>query len=203
MSTKIILNVGANRGQEAMNLFLKDTSNIVYAFEPTPQLLGDFLFPMQFSFHNFKVIPCAVSDFNGFAPFNIAGQSDWGCSSLNTFNDNLDQTWPGRLDFIKTEEVIVPVIRMDFFLESMNIDVVDYMYCDSQGSDLKVLKSFGKKITCLSAGVVEAFNKNPLYKESDNYIDDVINFLTQHGFTNITTKSNDGFNNEINVYFAK
>jgi FkbM family methyltransferase len=199
---KIIIEVGANRGTETVR-FLSDPDSFVYAFEPTPELLRHNLYPLQDQFSNLAVIPCGVSDFNGFAKFNIAGQSDWGCSSLNNFNEDLDKTWPGRNDFVITKKIFIPVTRMDTFIESMDIKNIDYFHCDTQGSDLKVLKSFGQKINILKAGVIETFKQNPLYKESCNRHQDAVDFLKNSGFTNLREESNDHYNNEFNLYFSR
>jgi FkbM family methyltransferase len=199
---KIIIEIGANSGTETIK-FLNDSNNFVYAFEPTPELLQNHLYPLQKQFNNLIVIPCAVSDFNGFATFNIAGQADWGCSSLNNFNDNLNETWSGRNDFVITKKIIVPVTRMDTFIESLNINSIEYLHCDTQGSDLKVLRSFGERIGMLKAGRIETFKQNPLYKESCNKHEDAIDFLKKSGFTKFEEQSNDSFNNEYNLFFSK
>lgn len=200
----IIFDIGANSGDQTLK-FSNDPNNFIYAFEPTPELLYSILFPLQFSclHKNVRIIPCAVSDYNGFGVFNVAGQYDWGCSSLNNFNDNLNSTWPGRNDFKKTNEIIVPVLRLDLFIEKLKIEKIKYFHCDVQGSDFKVLRSLGRYINIIESGVVETYNKNPLYKESDNEINAVKNYLIEHGFKNFEQHSNDCFDNEINLYFSK
>ena len=195
----IIFDVGANNGSSSFGFI--NEHNTVYAFEPTPFLLERYLYPRRGL--GYIVIPKAVSDFNGKSQFKIAGQSDWGCSSLNNFSEDLNSTWPGRMDFKVTETIDVDVIRMDTFIEENNIQTVDFLHCDTQGSDLKVLKSFGEKISILKSGEVEAFAKNPLYKENDNSIDNVTEFLAQHGFKIDNISSNDSHGNEFNVRFSR
>jgi FkbM family methyltransferase len=196
---KIIFDVGANNGSSCYTLSTEDS--IVYAFEPTPYLLQEYLLPRASD--SYVVVPKAVSDFNGKTTFNIAGQSDWGCSSLNNFTEKLYETWPGRDDFKTTEKIIVDVIRMDTFIEENNIEHVHYLHCDTQGSDLKVLKSFGKFVNIIESGVVEAYEKNPLYQESDNAREAIIEFLETHNFNITSIISNDIHNNEVNIHFTR
>lgn len=195
----IVFDVGANNGRSCFHFI--NGKNTVYAFEPTPFLLEKYLYPKSSS--SYIVIPKAVSDFNGKSQFNIAGQADWGCSSLNVFSEDLNITWPDRKDFKVTDTIDVEVIRMDTFIEENNIHVVDFLHCDTQGSDLKVLKSFGEKISILKSGEVEAFAKNPLYKENDNSVDNVKEFLIQHGFKIDRVVNNDCYGNELNIHFSK
>jgi FkbM family methyltransferase len=196
----IIFDVGANTGSNSAH-FKNDKNNTVYAFEPTPFLNEAHLNKLKDD--NYIIINKAVSDFNGHAEFNIAGQSNWGCSSLNTFEDNLSSTWPGRNDFKVTERINVEVIRLDDFIKDNNITSVDYLHCDTQGNDLKVLKSFGEEISKLKAGVVEGFHKNPLYKNIDNSADNIVSFLLSNNFKITKIQGNDKFGNECNIFFER
>ena len=196
----IIFDVGANTGSNSAH-FKNDKNNIIYAFEPTPFLIETYLNRLRDD--NYIIVDKAVSEFSGNAEFNIAGQSDWGCSSLNTFEDNLSSTWPGRSDFRITEKINVEVIRLDDFIKNNNILSVDYLHCDTQGNDLKVLKSFGEEISKLKAGVVEGFRKNPLYKDIDNSVDNIVSFLESNDFKITRIEDNDCFSNECNIFFER
>jgi FkbM family methyltransferase len=198
----IIFDVGANVGQDSKHYAL-DADNTVYAFEPTPQLLRDHLYPYQADYPNYVVVPKAVTDYDGVITFHVAGQHDWGCSSIHEFSEDLDTTWPGRTDFKETEQLTVDCTTMRTFILENNIDRIDYMHCDTQGNDLAVLRSFGDCIDRLVSGRVEVFNKNPLYKNIDNSYDNVVSFLKAHGFYVKAVESNDPFNNELNISFSK
>lgn len=196
---KIIFDVGANDGSSFKHLQNEDVK--IYAFEPTPFLLERCLYPM--TSEKFVVIGKAVSDFNGTAKFNIAGQHDWGCSSLNHFNDGLDKTWAGRTDFVVTEEIEVQVITLKKFIEENNIELIDWLHIDTQGSDLSVLKGLGDKISIVMGGQVEApaNDEVKLYKEQPSK-EDTIEFLLSNGFT-LTRIEENGCSNEYNIYFSR
>lgn len=198
----VIFDVGANDGSSCFK-YTEDPSTLVYAFEPTPHLLCNHLYPLQDCRANYIVIPSAISDYNGKANFNIAGHDDWGCSSLYEFSDGLNQTWPGRTDFYITETTEVDVIRMDTFIENNNIQEIHYMHCDTQGNDLKVLQSFGPYIDRLKSGVVEATKQNPLYKGVDNTLSSITDFLNDCNFIVTEISSNNGCPNEVNISFTR
>ena len=202
----IIFDVGANTGLSTKNFI--NSNNFIYSFEPIPYLCEYYLFPLRSS--NYFVIQKAVSDFNGRATFNIAKQdysltdgSLYGCSSLHQFSEDLNSKWPGRKDFEFFEEIEVDTIRMDKFIKENNIGKVDYLKCDTQGNDLKVLKSFGNYIKVLYSGTIECVNKNSLYKDVDNSLDSATYFLESVGFNITDIQSNDKFNNEVNVSFSR
>jgi FkbM family methyltransferase len=194
---KIIFDVGANDGSSCLHL--QNENSKIFAFEPTPYLLNKYLY--QYQNENYVVIDKAVSNFNGKAIFKIAGQHDWGCSSLNTFNDNLSETWKGRTDFVVTEEIEVDVITLEKFIIDNDINTIDWLHIDTQGSDLNVLKGLKDKISIVVAGVIEApaDESVKLYKEQA-LKEESIDFLIKNGFK---INSMEYQMNEYNIYFSR
>ena len=141
----------------------------------------------------------------GTAQFKISGQADWGCSSLNTFSDDLEKTWPGRTDFHITDEITVPVTRLDAFVEEHGIAEIEYLHVDVQGSDLEVLMGLGKHVRIVKAGVIEMARDHDvkLYKEQKYTIKDARKFLDDNGFRIIAETPNDVFCNAYNVHFTR
>jgi FkbM family methyltransferase len=199
----IYFDVGANDGR-SMAHYANDPNNTVYAFEPTPHMV-EILEGVARGKPNYIVVQKAVSDIAGVAQFHVAGTADWGCSSLNTFNDNLDKTWPGRTDFVVTETIDVEVIRLDDFVEEHGIEEIDYLHCDAQGKDLEVLFGLGQYINRVKAGVIEmpTTQEKKLYKDQKYTSVDAKEFLQKNGFTITTESSNDKDNNECNIYFSR
>jgi FkbM family methyltransferase len=202
--SKIYFDVGANNGDSCIHYAQKDPNCIVYAFEPTPRMI-DIIKSKTRNLSNYHIVPKAVADYNGNATFYIAGQADWGCSSLNVFNDNLDKTWPGRKDFRVTDSITVEVIRLDRFIEENKISSIEYLHCDVQGKDLEVLFGLGKYIDILKAGVIEmpAKHDTKLYKDQKYLVDDAVKFLEANNFAITKKTSNDIHNNEFNIFFSK
>jgi len=177
---KTIIEVGANNGHDTLQ-FLNDTNNNVFCFEPTVELQV-VLHNKYKHFKNFHLISAAVDINNGFQWFNIAGQADWGCSSLYEFSENLEQTWPGRPDFKTTDQYKVMTMRLDTFFENYNITEVDYLWIDAQGNDFKVLQSLGDKINMVKNGKCEAAYETVLYKNTNNNAHDIKAWLEERNF---------------------
>lgn len=199
---KVYFDVGANNGNQFLNLSANDPNVEVFAFEPTPELQIIIESKVK-NLPNYKLIKAAVSDYNGVSEFNVAGQSDWGSSSLLKFSKKSETDWPGRSDFKVTEKINVNVIRLDSFIEENNITSIDYLHIDTQGSDLNVLKGLGDKLKIVNGGVMEAATKKDILYDNQNTVEECIQFLESNNFLIEKLESNDQFNNEVNIHFRK
>jgi FkbM family methyltransferase len=198
---KIKIEVGANNGRDTSKL--AGDGSIVYAFEPTHELLTQHLWPLANNNENIHIIPFAVDIKNSFQTFNIAGQRDWGCSSLYEFSQNIEQKWPNRPDFKKTHSYVVPTITLYDFCNLYGIEKIDFLHIDAQGADYNVLLSLKDKISIVQEGTVEAADKVELYSNTNNKIDDVRKFLTDNGFKIVSETANDVVGAEVNIKFIK
>lgn len=203
---KIVFDVGANNGDTCFHFALEDSSNQVWAFEPTKELIEQFL--AKKIRPNYHVVEAAVSNYEGESIFHIAGQADWGCSSLKEFHPNIGATWPGRTDLKVTHSYPVKVIRLDLFMERNNIPRIDFLHIDAQGSDMEVLMGLGDKINYVKAGQIEVAHSHEvaLYKEMGTLAES-LEFLKKNNFIISSIEPNDGFNfgrgNDVNVYFQR
>lgn len=199
----IYIDVGANNGCDSIPIAQANRNAKVYAFEPTPELV--YHLSLQTStLANYKIIPKAVSNFNGTTTFFISGQGDWGCSSMNEFNDNLEKTWPGRTDFKVTNQLNVEVITMKEFIVQNDIQHIDFLHVDAQGQDLEVLMGFEDKLSIVKKGVIEMplTHDKKLYKNQKYVLADAILFLFSRGFHIKEILSNDPEHNELNIFFV-
>lgn len=202
----IVFDVGANDGSTCIRFAQERPDTVVWAFEPTPKL-ADELREKTKHMSNYHVVQKAVSDVPGTAKFYVAGTPgcDWGCSSLNQFNDNLEETWPGRPDFKVTDTIEVEVIRLDTFMAENNIVSVDHLHVDVQGKDMEVMMSLGDKLTSVGSGVIEMplSDDVKLYKDQKYTLVDGVKFLTKNGFRVHRIESNDVFCNEVNIFYYR
>lgn len=196
----VIFDVGANNGSSFSWLSGKLPWIQIYAFEPTPNLVKTL--HSQFDhLSNYHIIPKAVGEMPGWAKFNVAGQGDWGCSSLLTFSDNLDKTWPGRTDFRVTSQIDVEVIRLDNFVRQERIFAIDFLHIDTQGTDISVLRSLGDEISRVRSGVIEVpQNREVMLYKNQHTREEAVEFLDKNGFMIWKTVSQQ---NEDNLYFRK
>lgn len=171
---KVKIEVGANHGTDTERL--AEDGSIVYAFEPTRELVN--ILWNKFNHNpNVKIIPFAVDVTNGFATFKIAGQSDWGCSSLHDFSGQWD-----RWDFKVTHQYEVPKITLYDFCNMYNITMIDYLWIDAQGNDFNCLLSLKDKINIVKEGKCEVAMNYELYGGTNNHINYVKPWLEEKGF---------------------
>ena len=196
---KTIVEVGANWGGDTKR-FADESNNFVYAFEPTPELF-DHLCETFSSYNNVKILPFAVDEEEGEAIFNIAGTGDWGCSSLYTFDPEIHEKWEGRPDFHFTNQVTVEKKRLDNFINENSIDSIDYLWVDAQGNDFKVMKSLGDKISIVKEGKCEGSYSVDLYVNTENNVNDIVEWLTSKGFKCKIVPDNVG--KEADVHFRR
>ena len=79
---------------------------------------------------------------------------------------------------------------------------IDYFHCDTQGNDLKALKSMGVYLGIIKRGCIEAArNKEVALYKNQHTLLEAYDYLTEHGFVVTLIDLNDAYNNEINVYF--
>lgn len=199
---KVYLDIGANSGESMLHHAGDDA--IVYAFEPTPKLV-DILTEKTKDIKNYHIIDKAVADYNGKSTFFISGVGDWGCSSLNTYNDNLDKTWPGRTGFEVTDQVQVDVIRLDDFIVEKNIREIEFFKCSAQGKDMDILLGMGAHLMRIKQGqiLMPINHDTKLYKDSKYISRDAIRLLQRRGFRVDKTLYNDNHHNEEHILFSR
>ncbi len=199
---KYFFDIGANDGSSSIDIAVSQKDTIVYAFEPTPKLFYELVDKTK-HLENYFVIGYAVSNFNGRQNFNIAGNADWGCSSLLEFSDKSKTEWVGRTDFVVTERMEVNVIRLDTFMKENKIPKIDYLHIDTQGSDLKVLEGLGTELHKVESGVMEAAAKPEILYYGQNRLSESVEYLEKNGFEIIEIRPNDPEHNEANIFFKK
>ena len=195
---KTVIEVGSNSGNDTKRFL--DAGDCVYAFEPTPEL-HLFLKNRFKGYTNYYPVPMAVDINNGWANFNIAGNADWGCSSIFDFAPNIHDIWKGRSDFNVTDRCRVMTIRLDTFIDLYGLSTIDYLWIDAQGNDFRVLQSLGDRINLVQAGQVEVAYEVNLYTGVDNSHASVIQFLEKNGFHHNTVPHH--HKKEADVYFSR
>jgi len=199
---RIVFDVGANNGSSTIHLAENNANIIVFGFEPTPEMC-DIIKSKTELLNNYILIEKAVSDYNGKSVFNVAGNWDWGCSSLLEFSDKSKTNWPGRTDFNVTTKLEVDVIRLDTFIEEYKIPKIDFLHIDTQGSDLKVLNGVGMYIEKVVSGEMECGSDDDILYIGQNKLNESVKFLLLNGFCITDVFKNDIFCNEVNVKFER
>jgi FkbM family methyltransferase len=204
---KTLIEVGAFDGTDSLRYHTN--GYVVYTFEPKKDLFQNLVNKTN-HLTNYTVIPKAVSLTNGTTQFNICKEG--GASSILPFRPDheLIKNWSSHRTDIQFSGISydVETTRLDTFIEEYGLQdrVIDFIHIDAQGVDLDCLKSLGKYITNVQAGVVETVkdqNKSIYIGQEDNTLDNVEHFLLLNGFKVTNIESNDHTNCEYNVYFQK
>ena len=204
---KTLIEVGAYDGSDSLKYH--NNGYIVYTFEPKKDLFNNLMNKTK-HLTNYTIIPKAVSLINGTTKLNICKAG--GASSILSFRPDheLVETWSNNRTDIQYSGISydVETIRLDTFIEEYGLQdtIIDFIHIDAQGVDLDCLKSLGKYITNVLAGVIETIkdkNKSIYIDQEDNTLDNVREFLSLNGFKIVRIDSNDDTNCEYNVYFEK
>ena len=204
---KTLIEVGAFDGSDSLRYH--NEGYVVYTFEPKKDLFEDLVNKTK-HLTNYTVIPKAVSLVDGTTQFNICKSG--GASSILPFRseEELIKTWSIYRTDIHYSGISyeVETIRLDTFIESNNLNntIIDFIHIDAQGVDLDVLKSLGKYIKNIMAGVVETVkdkDKSIYIDQNNNTLDSVQEFLLSNGFIINNIESNDNTECEYNVYFTR
>jgi FkbM family methyltransferase len=204
---KTLIEVGAYDGSDSLNYH--NNGYIVYTFEPKKDLFQNLVNRTK-HLTNYTVIPKAVSLKNGITQFNICKEG--GASSILPFRpeNELNENWGTSRTDIHFSGISydVETTRLDTFIEEYGLQdrIIDFIHIDAQGVDFDCLKSLGKYITNVLAGVVETVkdkNKSIYIGQDDNTLDNISHFLSLNGFKITNVQGNDGTQCEYNVYFEK
>ena len=181
---KIVIEVGTNNGQDVVHLVKSYPDSVYYGFEPNTNLYIKLALSAN---ENINFLPFAISDYNGFANFHIMKDHYETCSSLNEFEEHIDENYIEVISSFKmNEKYRVPVIRLDSFLDSYvgSPCSIEYVWIDAQGEDVKALMSLGKYLQFVKAGRMEVVCENKfLYKNTkSNSYENAISFLEANDF---------------------
>jgi FkbM family methyltransferase len=165
----VAIDVGANIG--IVSVWLSKKAKIVHAFEPESEnrkYLQRNL--VENGATNIVIHDAAVSNFNGVANFNI--RKAFGHHSLG-----------GRHITSILQKKEVPVIRIDDFLEENDIECVDVIKLDIEGSELDALEG-GKKAIASGRIRMIIFEHAPILLDNSRKSRlSLYRFLTEFGYT--------------------
>lgn len=206
MKKKIVIEVGSCDGSDSYNYY--NQGYRVFTFEPH-QPFFNTIKNHTAEWPDFTILNKAVSLKNGITDFNVCQSG--GASSILPFKDNSEiiKHWgEDRGDVLYSGYTYsVETIRLDTFIEEYELqnEKIDFLHIDAQGVDLDVLKSLGKYVANVNAGVIETATstEKTIYKGQTNVLSEAISWLEQNGFQINEVRPNDRTNCEVNIYFSK
>lgn len=198
----IIFDIGTGSKFLPKNITIDD-QDIIYCFEPITELANKL--KNTYKSNNFHIIQKAVCDFDDTVKFNIAGILDNNLSSLLNFSNNAFNCWPGRNDFVVTQQIKIETIRLDTFIKQAekNIEQIDYISIDTNGCDVKVLNSMGNYISIVERGSMIASITPESTYAGQNSVSESVEFLKNNNFLIINVEQIDQYGNLAKIYFKK
>ena len=154
VSRPIVFDVGANVGEWSSSVLEVNSNAKIYAFEPSPQSRERLrALPIE-------VVPCAVADFIGEAPFTLSGATN-GTNSL--------------VPLLGGQKIEVKVTTISRFASQQGIDHIDLLKIDVEGYDLAVLRG-AESLFKSGAIAVAQFEYNGLWIHTRTFLKDVFDF---------------------------
>lgn len=174
----VVLDIGANRGQFALELLevIKDAK--IFSFEPVKQA---FQFLQNLSQTHKQIIPIesAVSENTGETFFYIT-ESDVGSSLLEPL--------PGQPSkwLTLSNKVKVQTTRLDDFIRLQNLNSqsmpVNLLKIDAQGADLEVIRSAGDFLNPNHIESILVEMNFQIFYDSERPFHEIFNVLDNHGY---------------------
>lgn len=205
VNNPVVVDVGANVGDFAIEVAVRNPNALVIAVEPNPDLVKTIQRRVDdLSLTNCLVIAAAISNSSGRRILNLSDSGDKGTSSLLSFNSKTLEThdyWTLRDDLTHNRSVEVDSCQLSDLLIGLGVEEVDFLKIDTQGLDIDVLISLGDIRT--RAGMLEsaATPADALYL-NEPCLQEVLTQMERLGYTVNSIKPNDPACAEVNVFFA-
>lgn len=173
----LVIDVGANRGQFATEIFDAGYSGQIVSFEPLPKAHAELVETARESKKRWSVAPrMALSDRGGVNELHIT-EGDASSSLLEPTHDFVRSLPQVRvIETIKVETVRFDDIADDFMLGSQN----PFLKLDVQGHEYSVLKGAMQTLSRCRGVLVEVCIDS-LYS-SQSKLDDVLGLMAGSGF---------------------
>lgn len=205
----LLIDVGANYGGFSLEIAKRNPTLHILAIEAEPCLAGNLTKNSEsMGLSNHEVINFAINEVEGEFDFYVSELGDHGTSSLLQFsktNINEDEYWKERTDLFHSKKFKVQATPLEKILDAYEFDQIKFIKIDVQGLDLSVLKSSGKYLSKIQAGMLEvpSVKSKSLYDDTEEDLLGALDYLKKNNFDVYAIKPNDPASNEFNVFFIQ
>src|SRR6267378_2189343 len=190
------IDVGAHHGETTVGRANHNPGLTIYAIEPNPAAVAKIAGRAP----NVIVFPFAIAERNGCAEFHINAHE--AASSLLPLDEEGVRRWIGGDQFKELSTSVVPTSRLDTFMDLMEIGTVDFLNIDTQGMDLAVVRSAGRRLQDIKRITLEvSVAEHPVYVGAPSHAE-VLKFLEESGFALIDRESQT-YGQEENLTFVQ
>lgn len=167
----VIVEAGAHRGGDTIQMAKLWPKSTIYAFEPVPELYEKLLKRTK-KYQNIHCCNYALGNESGFTSINISeGKSDASSSILQP-KEHLNV----HPDVLFKKEINVPMITLDRWAEENSVDKVDFLWLDLQGFEYQVLNASPVILSKVKAiytevSFISAYENTLLYPEFKKWLE--------------------------------
>ena len=167
----VILEAGAHKGSDTVELAKMWPTGTIHAFEPVPNIFKKLVKKTG----NYKNVLCyqlALGNVTGSDKMYISTGASDGSSSLLSPKKHLDIFPTVYFD----EKIQVSIVTLDDWARENNIKSIDFLWLDLQGMELKVLqsgRSILKTVNAIYSEVssIEGYEHQNLYSELRDWLE--------------------------------
>jgi len=207
MDKKIVIDVGAAKGEFSRHVLLSYPNAVVFAVEPNISLHGNDLNMIKSEYDGrFFVHKYALAEKSNTRPMYGLTQLKGQIGSLKKFNPN--KVWNTYIESIidksKLSEIVyVEVKSVNDFLRDIAIFKIDFLKIDTQGYDVVILEEFLKNssVKCMVVEVNTVSNKSENIYEGDNNLTALSKIISKFDLKILKIVPNWDFS-ELNVFLA-
>ncbi len=166
----IIVEAGAHIGRDTVKLAKLWPAATIYAFEPVTDIYQQ-LIKNTYGYSNIHCHNIALSNHTGTELLYVSTEAS---TAVSSFFKPLEYAQM-RPNVVFTPEEVA-TITLDQWAQEHYISLVDFMWLDMQGAELKVLKASPSivktvGVIVLEVSLTERFKDNPLYDEVKSWIE--------------------------------
>lgn len=180
----VIVEAGAHIGTDTLRMSQQWAGGIIYAFEPDPRVYLS-LEKKAASSHNIAAFPIALGNQTGFADFYLSKSIDPGYTSdyaQSSLLPSSKEYW--QWNYIGFDDPIqVPITTLDAWAKEHEVDHVDFLWLDMQGSEFQMLEASPEILKTVKVIQTE-FSKLPFYQGTVLF-DDLTGWLEERGFQKV------------------
>jgi FkbM family methyltransferase len=173
-SNPTFFDIGANVGKYSSLLLQNFPSATIHAFEPSPETYRRL--EKNMAGKKVRLVPKGLSDQTGRANFFDYGDVA-SSSHASLFSDVLKSLHKAK--HIKT--LSIELILLDSYLQSENLNVVDFIKIDTEGNELAALKGAKKSIKAGGLPLIQ-FEFNEMNVISRSFLRDFYEILPDYRF---------------------
>ena len=189
-----IIEAGSFDGRETVEFAKFWPTAKIMAYEPVPELYNNIVKTVV-AYKNIQIQNKALSDHNGITKiisFSI-DENSHGSSSI--LEPDLQSTLNSKINFERVFEV--ECITLEESCIESKFDLVDVLWLDVQGMELKVLKASTDILKHIVLCHIE-ISRVPLYKDSNSF-NEINSFMLNHNFSLIEVRAPINSGNAIYV----